>query len=417
MGKTERLQNQDWLHGAATGQIIRALSPPGEAAPVRFVGGCVRNALLGEAVEDIDLATIHEPGAVIALLEAAGLKAIPTGIDHGTITAIAHGAPFEITTLRADIETDGRRAKVAFTNDWDQDAARRDFTMNAIYADPDGTLFDPVGGIADAKAGRVRFIGDADARIAEDYLRILRFFRFNARYATGAPDEAGLEACARAAQGLKTLSGERVQAEFLKLLKADRAAPIVDLMIENKLLNDILPEARHANRLAHLIEIERDHLFTCDEQLRLAALTENTEMAARALTQRWKLSNALRDRLLAIARENQELVCYLSMRETRLALYRMGRRAFLDRLMLTWSADAKKSNTVRWRALLEVAKTWERPVFPLKGKDVLAAGVPPGPEVGRVLAAVEDWWVDAEFTQDRFSLIERLKAVVQATIM
>lgn len=417
MGKTERLRPQDWLHDAATAQVVQALNPSQDGTLVRFVGGCVRNALLGQPVEDIDLATVHEPKAVIALLEAAGLQAVPTGLAHGTITAVAQGKPFEITTLRADIETDGRRAKVAFTRDWREDAERRDFTMNAIYADPDGMLFDPVGGIADAKAGRVQFIGDADARIMEDYLRILRFFRFNARYATGAPDETGFTACVRAAHGLKQLSGERVQAEFLKLLKADRAAEVVGMMIDHDLLRDILPEARGAEALAHLIEIETCQLFTCDAELRLAALIENSEAAVSALTQRWKLSNALRNRLLAIAQHTTELVCYLSMRETRRALYQMGQQLFLDRLMLTWAADPKTSNTVRWRALHAVAETWERPVFPLTGKDALAAGVPPGPEMGRVLAEVEDWWVDAEFTEDKFSLIERLKAVVQATII
>jgi len=412
-----RLDDQDWLHDAATVQLVKALTPTDGTEAVRFVGGCVRNALLGQPVDDIDLACVHEPDHIISLLQAAGLQAIPTGIAHGTITAIVDNKPFEITTLRADIETDGRRAKVAFTTDWDEDARRRDFTMNAIYARADGTLFDPVGGIADARAGRVRFIGAADARIHEDYLRILRFFRFNARYATGAPDQVGLEACARAAHGLKQLSGERVQAEFLKLLKADRAAEIIHLMLERNLLKDILPQAQSCNRLARLIAIEKNHLFPHDAELRLAAVIENSEAAASTLTERWKLSNALRDRLLSIAQQTDSIACYLSMRETRRALYRMGKRIFLDRLMLTWAADPKTSNDVRWLALRAVAQAWERPTFPLSGRDALAAGVPPGPEVGRVLAEVEDWWMDAEFTEDRFSLIERLKAVVQATII
>ncbi len=353
---------------------------------------------------------------MIRLLRGAGLKAVPTGVEHGTVTAVADGRPFEVTTLRKDVETDGRRAVVAFTDNWAEDAGRRDFTMNALYLDADGALFDPVGGEADARAGRVRFIGDARARIREDYLRILRLFRFHAWYGKGELDREAVTAAADLRAGLKQLSGERVQKELLKLLGADDPVPALRVMTATGVLKEVLPEAVRFDRLAGLISIETQQLFTCDPVLRLGASLENAEAAA-SVGRRLRLSNADRDRLANMLGEEPKLVCYLSAREVRRILYRIGKPTFEDRAMLAWAEDPKENNAVQWRALLAMAQSWQRPKLPLSGEEVIAAGVPEGEEVGRVMREVEDWWVDADFTDDRFSIIERLKAVVQATVL
>ena len=403
-----------WMSAPETRAVMDALTKEGGGA--RFVGGCVRNTLLGESVEDIDIATTHRPEEVIRLLEAAGLKAVPTGIDHGTVTAVSNGKPHEVTTLRKDVETDGRRAVVAFTDDWTEDAQRRDFTMNALYLDVEGNLYDPVGGMADAKVRRVRFIGDPRARIREDYLRILRLFRFHAWYGTGEPDREGLKAAADLRKGLRKLSGERVQKELLKLLSAENPVPALRTMAAAGVLAEVLPEAVHIGRLAKLAAIETGQLFTCDPVLRLGALLDSSEAAA-DVAGRLRMSNADRERLIAMHADQSKIVCYLSAREVRRTLYRIGRRTFEDRVMLAWADDPKETNAVQWRALLAMAASWRKPKFQLTGEEVMAAGVPKGEEVGRVMREVEEWWVDSDFTDDRFSIIERLKAVVQATVL
>ncbi len=408
----ETLGPHTWITDARTKAVMEAL---GQGA-ARFVGGCVRNTILGEPVEDVDIATTLKPDEVIARLEKAGLKAVPTGIEHGTVTAVADGKPFEITTLRKDVTTDGRHAEVAFTADWTEDAARRDFTMNALYADRDGTLHDPMGGYDDALAGHVRFIGDPDARIKEDYLRILRFFRFNAWYAKGDYNQAGLEACAANKQGLGKLSGERVHHELLKLVGARDPMPAIRAMAAVGILVEVLPEAANFERFAKLAEIESHQLFESDPLRRLGALITGGAAEIGAMADRLKLSNEVRDRLIRMHTDQTRLVSYLSIREVRKALYWMGAETFKDRVMLHWAVDPKENNAVQWRALLAIADSWERPAFPLTGEEVMAAGVPEGPDVGRVLREVEEWWVDVDFLDDRFSLIERLKAVVQATV-
>ncbi len=403
---------QVWLRDDATIKVMAAL---GEGA-ARFVGGCVRNTILGEDVGDIDIATTHTPGKVMAVLEGAGIKAVPTGIDHGTVTAVVDGKPFEITTLRKDVATDGRHADVAFGTSWEEDAARRDFTMNALYADADGTLYDPLGGYGDAKARVVKFIGDPVARIKEDYLRILRFFRFNAHYAQGDYDKAGLTACADNKDGIAGLSRERIQAELLKLLAAPRALDGLRSMAAAGVLVDVLPEASEFERFGKLVEIETTQLFACDPILRLGALLPSDAEMIGTLAKRLKLSNDARDRLLAMHTDATTIKSYLSIREVRKALYWMGAGLFKDRVMLLWAMDPKLNNAVQWRALLAMADSWQKPKFPLTGQDVMAARVPEGAEVGRVMREVEEWWVDADFIDDRLSLIERLKAVVQATV-
>jgi len=398
-----------WMTMPETRAVMDALG--GDA---RFVGGVVRNALLGKPVSDIDIATPLTPDEVTKRLQAAKLGAVPTGIEHGTVTAIANGKPYEVTTLRRDVSTDGRRAVVAFTTDWAQDAQRRDFTMNALYAGADGTVFDSVGGVDDLKAGRVRFVGDATTRIREDYLRILRLFRFHAWYGKGEMDGEALRAAAAEKAGLAKLSGERVQKELLKLLEAEDPAPVLRIMAASGILSEILPGALNIPRLEHLARIDAEALtFVADPLLRLAALLPDDASVADATVKRLRLSNAQADRLRAIVdAKDAKIVSYMSVKEMNRRLYRLGTPLFCDLLFLRWANDPKESNGVNWRALLEQARTWPRPLFPLNGRHVMLAGIPEGPLVGEILKEVEDWWVDADFIDDEFSIAERLKAIV-----
>jgi len=412
--KRGELAVHDWLKNQTTQTVMKALG--GDRGEARFVGGCVRNALLMEPVSDIDIATVHAPAEATKLLEAAGVKVVPTGFDHGTVTAVLEGKHFEITTLRVDVATDGRRADVAFTGDWVEDAKRRDFTMNALYADMDGTVHDPLGGRDDLKARLVRFIGDPHDRIREDYLRVLRFFRFHAHYGTGDPDAVGLTACAEEKQGLTQLSAERVQAELLKLLGADGAGASLRQMAATGILQLVLPEATRLDRLEAVVDIEANQLFTSDPVLRLSSSVELDGAGADALAARLKLSKKDRDRIKAMQTDETKIVCYLSVREVHKALYLMGVQCFKDRVMFGWATDKKDANAMQWRALLAIADSWVRPKLLLNGSMMKAAGVPEGPEMSRVYGEVEEWWVDAGFIEDEFSIIERLKAVVQATV-
>jgi poly(A) polymerase len=406
---TPSIKDQPWLNAPETRAVLDAL---GEA---RFVGGCVRNALLGVPVEDIDIATPLLPAEVTRRLQAAGLQAVPTGIEHGTITAVTNKKPFEITTLRRDVSTDGRRATVAFSQDWAEDAQRRDFTMNALYADRAGQVTDLVGGIADLQARRVRFIGDPARRIAEDYLRILRLFRFHAWYGKGEIDADGLRACAAAKDQIRTLSGERIQKEMLKLMGAEDPVVVMRAMAASGVLSAVIPGEHRFERFERVCRDDADCFFEADGLLRLGALLAD-EAQANEAAQRWRLSNADRDRLEEMLAMPVKLVSYLSLKEMRRTLYRFGARRFKDWVRLKWAEDSKSSNVPQWRALLAHGDAWVRPVFPLKGPDAMAAGVPQGPLVGKVLGEVEEWWIDIDFTDDLFSLAERLKAVVRATI-
>jgi poly(A) polymerase len=403
-------KRNSWITDAKTRAVMDALGPE-----ARFVGGAVRNALIDREVSDIDIATPLLPDEVTKRLSAAGLGAVPTGVEHGTVTAISSGKPFEVTTLRRDVETDGRRAVVAFTTDWREDALRRDFTMNALYATADGEVIDLVGGVDDLKAGRVRFVGDATTRIREDYLRILRLFRFHAWYGRGEIDPLALRAAAAEKAGLAQLSGERVQKELLKLIAAENPAPVLRTMAAAGILAELLPGPLSIGRLEKLAAIDAEAFFTPDPLLRLAALLPDDWAIAIDVATKLRLSNAQTLRLEDIAGAKEKIVPYLSVREVRKLLYRIGIGPFKDRVFLKWADDAKDSNAVQWRMLLAVADAWERPRFPLSGRDVMLAGVPEGPLVGKILAEVEDWWVDADFIEDEFSLAERLKAVVQAT--
>jgi poly(A) polymerase len=398
----------------ATRAVIAALEEAGGPGCARFVGGCVRNALLRQPIGDIDIATTLTPDLVTKTLTDAGLKAVPTGIDHGTITAVAQGKPLEVTTLRRDVETDGRRAVVAFTNDWTEDAERRDFRLNALYADPDGTLYDPTGGgLADVHAGRIIFVGDAETRIREDALRILRFFRFIAWYGRGEPDAAGLAACAALRDRIASLSAERVSAELLKLLTAEDPRGVVRLMAQTGVLGVVLPEAVGLDRFERLVTIETEMLFTEDTLLRLAALLPDDPAKASALAERLRLSNAQRDRLVAALTPEPRLVSWMSPKETRRLVYRLGAEALCDRVTLAWAASDRPAATTQWRALLPTARSWTPPKFPMSGDEVMAAGVAKGPLVGEVMREVEAWWVENDFPSDKLALIERLKSVAQ----
>jgi poly(A) polymerase len=394
--------------------VIEALEVAGGAGCARFVGGCVRNAILKRPIDDIDIATTLTPDEVTAALTTAGLKAVPTGAQHGTITGVASGKPYEITTLRRDVETDGRRAVVAFTTDWGEDAMRRDFRLNALYADPNGRLYDPTaGGLADARAGRIVFVGDAETRIREDALRILRFFRFQAWYGRAEPDAVGLAACAALRGRIGALSAERVSAELLKLLAAEDPRAAVRLMAQAGVLAEALPEATGLTRFERLVAIETEMLFTEDALLRLAALLPDDPATAAAMAERLRLSNGQRDRLVAALDPDPPLKSWASPKETRQLVYRLGVETLCDRVTLAWAASDRPAATVQWRALLPTARSWIAPKFPLTGDEVMAAGVPKGPLVGQVLREVEAWWVENDFPDDKFALIERLKAVAQ----
>jgi poly(A) polymerase len=411
------LPSRPWIAAASTRAVIAALEAKGGPGCARFVGGCVRDTLLARDGPDldIDIATRLTPPEVIAALQAAGLKAVPTGVEHGTVTAVAQGRPFEITTLRRDVETDGRRAVVAFTQDWAEDAARRDFRLNALYADPDGRLHDPTGGgVDDAQAGRIVFVGEPSMRIVEDYLRILRFFRFYAAYGQGAPDAAGLAACAQHRQGLLGLSGERTAKELLKLLSPPDPRAAVAAMTETGVLGVLLEGAGDVARLSGLIEIEGDAPapeHAPDPVLRLAALLPDDRAGVLAATGRLRLANATRDRLLAACSDGGAITADLSPKAARAAIYRLGRATFTDRVKLGW-ARAPSQASAAWAALLTLAQSWTPPPFPLNGGDIKALGVSEGPKVGALRAALEAWWIAQDFAPDRAAALAELRARV-----
>ncbi|MDG2482434.1 MAG: CCA tRNA nucleotidyltransferase [Alphaproteobacteria bacterium] len=389
------------LAGPAATAVVDALAADG--AEVRFVGGCVRDCLLVRAVDDVDLATPDRPESVMALLERAGIKAVPTGLKHGTVTAVLQGKSFEITTLRVDVETDGRHAEVVFTNDWRADAARRDFTINAMSLTVDGALFDYFGGREDLAAGLVRFVGEADQRIAEDYLRVMRFFRFLARFGRGEPDAEAVAACRGVAGRLGQLSIERVQVELLKLLAAPNPVPTLVLMEATGILEAVLPEAGPSGVLMVLAGIDdRDPLR------RLAALAPN---GGKALAQRLKLSNAMADRFGLLAPPVVAMDAAMTREEQRRILYRHGDGIFRDLVLLAWAGD-DEARADHWRAMLETANAWDNPALPIRGNDVVEAGLAPGPEVGRVIAEIETWWSARDFQPDRAACLAVMTDVI-----
>jgi poly(A) polymerase len=411
---SETIGQRPWMKAPEMAAVLDALEAVGGPDCARFVGGAVRNALIGRPVDEVDIATTLTPEEVTQALQAAKLKAVPTGVEHGTVTAVSGGKPYEITTLRRDVATDGRRAVVAFTTDWAEDAQRRDFTLNALYARRDGTVVDPIGhGAADARAGRIVFVGQPEHRVREDYLRILRFFRFLAWYGSGPPDAAALAACESLRGELKTLSAERVSKELLKLLAADDPRETVALMARTGVLGEILPAPIDLDRLGGLVAIEDDQLFENDPVLRLAALLPDDQVGAVKFAERLRLSNADRDRIAAALAPAPVLKSWMSPREIRRTLYRLGPQVFRDRAKLAWARAERTATTPQWRGMIALGEGWTAPAFPLTGEDVIAAGVPKGPMVGQVLREVEDWWIDHDFIDDKLSAVEKLKSVAQ----
>jgi len=386
------------MKDAATVSVLAVLRDDGGDA--RFVGGCVRDALLGRAIVDIDIATPLAPQEVMRRLAAAGIKAVPIGLAHGTVTAVVPPRHFEITTLRRDVETYGRHARVAFTADWAEDARRRDFTMNALFLDGEGRVFDYVGGLVDLAAGHVRFVGDAATRIREDVLRLLRFYRFHAHYGKGAADEEARAASRALADLLPKLSGERVAAELFKLLAAQDPVPTLRLMEEDGVLQVLLPLARRLDRLTQLLAIAP----ASDALLRLGALVELDAASAVALARRLKLANAQRDRLIAFAEPPWPIDLEADSKARRRALHRLGPQLYRDLVLLDAAARGVKPAA----ALLAEIAAWRPIALPLKGRDLRSRGVPAGPELGRLLAELATWWEEGDFRADRASCLAEL---------
>jgi poly(A) polymerase len=409
-----KLAPQDWMTAPATQAVLDALGA--EGVEVRFVGGCVRDALAGRPVNDVDLATADPPERVIALLRRAGLKAVPTGLDHGTVTAVSHHRPFEVTTLRRDVETHGRHATVAFTDDWEADAARRDFTFNALSCRPDGTLYDPFGGRGDLEAGRVRFVGDARARIEEDYLRLLRFFRFQAHYGRGDPDAEGLAAATDLAPELAFLSGERIRNELFRLLEAEAPVRVLQVMRRRHILDAVLPQLSDSVVLEALLALRVEPAGP-EVLLRLGTLVEGGPAAAAVIAKRLHLSRAERERLAGMLDPPQGLGIDSDGRALRRAFYRPGAERVTDLLRLDWAGRRVAGMAVddsMARRALAAAAAWRPATFPLKGRDALKLGMSPSESVGRLLAEVEAWWIAEDFRPGRAECLERLRQLAGA---
>ena len=384
-------------------------------AEARFVGGCVRDTLLNRPIKDIDIATTAMPEQVIELLIKNQIRAIPTGLEHGTITAVFEQQPFEITTLRRDIKTDGRHAVVQFTDNWQQDAERRDFTMNALSADMQGTIYDYVDGYDDALTGNVRFIGDAETRIKEDVLRILRFYRFFALYGVGKANESARSACQKAAPTLPSLVRERVQQEILSLFEANEPLDAIEMMRDDEILVYCMPEAEDFDQLANLLAIEvllTPHwpLFILpNAALRLSALLSKCPRKISTVAVRLKLSKSLRNRLLALIDMTRSAPDQYGLEK---CLYEIGSESTRDLLLLNWAKSGLPSNH---QMLLSAAANWKKPTFPLTGQDVLATGTPAGQMVGTILKRIDDWWVQEDFKPNRIKCLAKLQAIISHT--
>jgi poly(A) polymerase len=385
------LQDQQWLNEPRLQAVMRVLNASGET---RVAGGAVRNALLGVPVADVDLATVLLPDEVIATARVAGFGVHPTGLEHGTVTVTHQKAAFEVTTLRRDVETDGRHAVVSFTTDWTEDAARRDFTINAMYCDSSGKIFDYTKGYQDIQKRRVKFVGDASERIQEDYLRILRFFRFHAWYGKNAPDKAGLEACVTLKSGLKKLSVERIRQELMKILAAPNAIKTLKLIAETGVLKIILPHTEHWTVLERL---------PVDAILRLFVLAREPKK----LKDRLRLSNEDAARLAAL-HAAPDVSKALSEVERRRILYHIGASGWRDAVDLSLAQSKTKLDDPKWKALRDVPNLWVPPRLPVKGTDLIGVGLHPGPKMGQILSALEDWWVANDFTPTRQDLMARV---------
>lgn len=398
-----------WIAYPETERLFTALSGDGGETPPRFVGGCVRDALMNRNVCDIDLATPLPPERVMELLAAAEIKYVPTGVEHGTVTAIVDKMPFEVTTLRRDVETDGRHAKVSFTGNWQEDAARRDFTINAMFCDMEGRVYDFFGGVQDLRQGIIRFIGDAETRIREDYLRILRFFRFYAHYAGGTPpDDAALAACGKYAAEIPKLSKERITHEFLRLLEAKTAARALALMEEAGVLRFVAAQEAALDVLEKLIGLEAYWDTDYDAMRRMAALFPADVALFRLSRHEEKQLKTLRDPALV-----KKVWPGMTDFEIRQFVYDNGNSLLRDMLLLAAARerDVKKRDT--YRHLYQLATACRLPRFPVLGKDVMALGIEEGKELGDLLRRAETWWRDKDFRPGRTDCLAYLKSLVE----
>jgi poly(A) polymerase len=401
MSDARVLDDAPWLTSGPAARVLGLLNCNGEEA--RVVGGAVRNALLKIPTGDIDIATTAVPAEVMRRAKAAGIKSVPTGIEHGTVTLVVDSQPFEVTTLREDTETFGRKAKVAFGRDWARDAERRDFTVNGLSVDAGGVIHDHVGGYDDLVARRVRFIGDPNRRIAEDYLRILRFFRIHAAYGIGEPDRAGYLACIEARAGLATLSAERVRMEMLKLMVTEGAAAALVAMADGGLLLSIFGGIAYTGPFAAMVAAERSLGLKADPVRRLGALAVAVTEDARRLAVRLRLSNS-ETRALDSMGHRWWRLARMDEATARRRLYRLGADRYRDRLLLAWARAGGETPNARWRELATLSERWSAPKFPLKAADFVARGIAEGPALGHVLALAEDAWLAADFPLDELAL-------------
>lgn len=394
MNAPPSLRDALWLTSGPAARVLGLLNADGEEA--RVVGGAVRNALYALPVGEIDIATTALPEEVIRRAKLAHIKAVPTGIEHGTVTLVIEGQPFEVTTLREDIETFGRKARVAFGRNWRHDALRRDFTINGLSVTPDGVVHDEVGGLADVAARRVRFIGEPSRRIEEDYLRILRFFRIHAAYGEGEPDRDGYIACIAGRDGLAGLSAERIRMEMLKLMVAKGAAAALVAMDDAGLLQRLTGGVVYHGAFANMVAAEQDRGIGPDAILRLGALAVAVTEDAKRLSQRWRLSNAETRRLDSMGHRWWR-AAGMDEETAQRRLYRLGEGRYRDRIMLAWARAGRDLASPRWRELATLPDRWTPPVFPLKAADFIARGIAEGPALGHVLALAEDAWLARQF--------------------
>jgi len=401
MSEAQPLDGATWLKSGPPARVLKLLTGGGEEA--RVVGGAVRNALLKIPIGDIDIATTAVPEEVIRRATAAGIKSVPTGVEHGTVTLVIDSHPFEVTTLREDTETFGRKAKVAFGRDWIRDAERRDFTINGLSVDAEGRVHDYVGGLDDIAAKRVRFIGDPNKRISEDFLRILRFFRIHAAYGAGEPDRSGYLACINARAGLATLSAERVRLEMLKLMVADGAAVAVAAMVEGGLLLPIFGGVAYTGPFEAMISIERALRLIPDPVRRLAALAVAVTEDAKRVSSRLRLTNVEAKALDSMGHRWWRLA-RMDEATARRRLYRLGEHRYRDRLLLAWARSGEDSEASAWRELATLPERWSAPKFPLKAADFISRGIGQGPQLGRALGSAEDAWLAAGFPLDQAAL-------------
>ncbi len=406
------LAGSAWLESGPVRAVFAALSAPDEE--VRVVGGAVRNALMGLPVADIDFATTATPDTVATLAAAAGLKVVPTGVEHGTLTLVAGGRGFEVTTLREDVETDGRRAVVRFGRDWEADAQRRDFTVNALFADVSGTVYDPLAGYGDVKARRIRFIGDPDRRIAEDRLRILRLFRFQAAYGSDGMDADGLAAAIRGRNGLRELSAERIGQEMRRIVLAPGAVAAVTAMQDSGILPIVLGGIGYVAVFARAVAFDDALGRLPDVALRLAALVTRITEDVERLTSRLRLANAERDRMGAAVAAAPDFDPLPDTKAARRLLHRLGAEAWIAGLMLAQAWGTRVADDAAVSSLITLPERWPAPRFPLTGRDILEGGARPGPSVGALLKAVEDWWVANDFEPGEVELRRRLQEMMAA---